>query len=50
VAFLFLSKIIKKIIILHLVLYRFETLSLTLREEYRVRVFDEKVLRKICGP
>jgi hypothetical protein len=32
------------------VLYGFETLSLTLREEQRLRVFENKVLRKIFGP
>jgi hypothetical protein len=32
------------------VLYGCETLSLTLREEHRVRVFENRVLRKIFGP
>ena len=32
------------------VLYAFETWSFTLREEYRLRVFEDKVLRKIIGP
>ena len=32
------------------VLYGFETRSLTLREEQRLRVFENKVLRKIFGP
>ena len=36
-----------KTIILPIVLYGFETLSLTLREEHRLRVFDNKVFRKI---
>jgi hypothetical protein len=32
------------------VLYGCETWSLTLREEYRLRVFENRVLRKICRP
>jgi hypothetical protein len=36
-------------IILPVVLYGCETLSLTLREEHRPRVFENRVLRKICG-
>jgi hypothetical protein len=32
------------------VLYGCETLSLTLREEHTLRVFDNGVLRKIFGP
>jgi hypothetical protein len=31
-------------------LYGSETWSLTLREEYRLRVFDNRVLRRIFGP
>ena len=38
-----------KTIILLVVLYGFETWSLTLREEHRLRVFENKVLRKIFG-
>ena len=38
-----------KIIILPIMLYGRETWSLTAREEYRLRVFDNKVLRKILG-
>ena len=38
-----------KTIILPVVLYSCETLSLTLREEHRLRVFENKVLRKIFG-
>jgi hypothetical protein len=34
----------------HLVLYGCETWSLTLREEHRVRVFENRVLRGIFGP
>jgi hypothetical protein len=37
-------------IILPLVLYRCETWSLTLREEHRLRVFENRVLRRISGP
>jgi len=37
-------------IILPLVLYGCETWSLTLREERRLRVFENKVLRRIFGP
>jgi hypothetical protein len=41
---------IYKIIILPVVLYGYETLSLTLREEHRLKVFENKVLRRIFGP
>jgi hypothetical protein len=37
-------------IILFVVLYGCETWSLTLREEYRLRVFEKSVLRKILRP
>ena len=37
-------------IILSVVLYACETWSLTLREEHRLRVFENCVLRKIFGP
>jgi hypothetical protein len=37
-------------IILPLVLYGFETWSLTLREEQRLRVFENRVLRRVFGP
>jgi hypothetical protein len=37
-------------IILHVVLYVCETLSLTLREEHSLRVFENRALRKIFGP
>jgi hypothetical protein len=40
---------IYKIVILPVVLYGCETWSLTLREEHRLRVFDNKVLRTF-GP
>jgi hypothetical protein len=32
------------------VLYGCETCSLTLREEHRLRVFENRVLRRIFGP
>jgi hypothetical protein len=38
-----------KMIILPVVLYGCETWSLTLREEHRLRVFENKVLRRIFG-
>ena len=37
-------------IILPVVLYGFETWSLTLREERRLRVFENRVLRRVFGP
>jgi hypothetical protein len=40
---------IYKIIILPVALYGCETLSLTLREEHRLRVFENNVLRRIFG-
>jgi hypothetical protein len=41
---------IYKIVILPLVLYGCETWSLTLRDEHRLRVFENRVLRMIFGP
>jgi hypothetical protein len=41
---------IYKTIILPVVLYGCETWSLTLREEHRLRVFENWVLRRIFGP
>jgi hypothetical protein len=41
---------IYKTVILPVVLYGCETWSLTLREERRLRVFENRVLRKIFGP
>jgi hypothetical protein len=41
---------IHRTIILPVVLYGYETWSLTLREEYILRVFEKRVLRKIFGP
>jgi hypothetical protein len=40
---------IYKTIILPVVLYGCETWSLTLREYHRLRVFENKVLRRIFG-
>jgi hypothetical protein len=37
-------------VILTVVLYGCETWSLTLREEQRLRVFENRVLRRIFGP
>jgi hypothetical protein len=49
-----LSKNVKiriyKFIILPVVLYGCDTWSLTLREEHRLRVFENRVLRRIFGP
>jgi hypothetical protein len=51
---LLLSKNVKlriyKTIIMPLVLYGCETWSLTVREEHKLRVFQNKVLRRIFGP
>jgi hypothetical protein len=48
-----LSKIVKfkiyKTIILPVVLYGCETWSLTLREEHKLSVFENRVLRRIFG-
>jgi hypothetical protein len=41
---------IYKTIILPVVLYGYETWSLMLREEHRLRVFENRVLRRIFGP
>jgi hypothetical protein len=41
---------IYKTIISAVVLYGCETWSLTLREEYRLKVFENRVLRRIFGP
>jgi hypothetical protein len=54
--FFFLSHIKKpkdkiyKTVILPVVLYGCKTWSLTLGEEHRMRVFENRVLRKIFGP
>jgi hypothetical protein len=41
---------IYKTIILPVVLYGCETWSVTLREEHRLTVFENRVLRRIFGP
>jgi hypothetical protein len=41
---------IYRTIILPVVLYGYETLSLTLRKECRLRVFENRVLTRIFGP
>ena len=41
---------IHRTIILPVVLYGCETWSLTLREERRLRVFENRVLRRVFGP
>jgi hypothetical protein len=41
---------IYRTIILPVVLYGCKTWSLTLREEHRLRVFEDRVLRRIFGP
>jgi len=46
----FYCKMIYITIILPFVLYGCETWSLTLREERRLRVFENRVLRRIFGP
>ena len=53
-SFSLLSKNLKvkiyRTIFLPVVLYGFETWSLTMREECRLRVFENRVLRRISGP
>jgi hypothetical protein len=39
-----------KAIILPLVLYECETWSLAVREEHKLKVFENRVLRRIFGP
>jgi len=41
---------IQRTIIFPVVLYGCETWSLTLREERRLRVFENRVLRRVFGP
>ena len=41
---------IYKTIILPVVIYGCETWSLTIREEYRLRIFENRILRRIFGP
>ena len=49
-----LSKTLKikiyRTVIMPIVLYGCETWSLTLREERKLRVFENRVLRRILGP
>ena len=40
----------KKLVLCYVVLYGCETWSLTLREESRLRVFENRILRRIFGP
>jgi hypothetical protein len=49
-AFNYYYFIVYKTIILPVVLYGCETLTLILREEHRLRVFENRVLRRIFGP
>jgi hypothetical protein len=44
------STIVYKTIILPVVLYGCETLYLTVREERKLRVFENRVLRRVFGP
>jgi hypothetical protein len=39
-----------KVLILPVILYGCETLSLTVREEHILRVFQNRVLRRLFGP
>ena len=41
---------IHKTIILPVVLYGYEAWSLTIREQFRLRVFENSILRSIFGP
>jgi hypothetical protein len=41
---------IYKTIILPVVLYECETWSLTVREEHKLRVFENRLLRRLFGP
>jgi hypothetical protein len=43
-------KYIYKTIILPVIVYGCETWFLTVREEHRLRVFENRVLRRIFGP
>ena len=42
--------VVIKLLIFPIVLYGCETWSRTLREEHRLRVFENRVLRRIFGP
>jgi hypothetical protein len=39
-----------QVINLSVVLHGYETRSVTLREEYRLKIFENRVLRRIFGP
>jgi hypothetical protein len=41
---------VRRLLVLLVVLYGFETWSLALREEHRLREFENRVLRRIFGP
>jgi hypothetical protein len=41
---------IYRTMILPVVLYGYEAWSLTLREEHRLKIFENRVLRRIFGP
>jgi hypothetical protein len=41
---------VAKFLVIDLVLVASETWSLTLREEHRLRVFENRMLRRIFGP
>jgi hypothetical protein len=41
---------IQKTVVLHGILYGSETWSLILRQEHRMKVFENRVLRRIFGP
>ena len=41
---------IYRTVLLPVVLYGCETLSLTLREEHSLRVFENRVLKRVFGP
>jgi hypothetical protein len=43
-------RVYTKLFFLPVVLSRCQTWSLTLREEYRLRVFENRVLKRIFGP
>jgi hypothetical protein len=43
-------KILYKTMILTVVLFEYETWSLTLKEEHRLKVFESRVLWRIFGP
>jgi hypothetical protein len=44
------EKISYRTIILPIVMYGYETWSLTLREDRRIRMFDNRVVRRRFGP